>query len=243
MIVSRNSIATILCLLLCLVSASAETVELEAAKDNFGRTNRRNQNSGGNPVLFLAHSPMLRSIIAFDLSSVTNEILSAELVFETANTQARPIDLVIAPMVYTVNNAKWQEGTGANGAQGRNAMVGESTFSRRAFPDEPWETASGAPATGLGDDGLWEYPLIRLRSQTWNQGYLLQMKLDAAALLETIRNADKPVITFGIWGVAGNGHYAIASKESGRGPRLILTLKEDETAPKKPDPIIRPRPF
>lgn len=203
----------------------AESLELTAAKDTFGRSNQRNQNSGGSPVLYIAHNSMLRATVAFDLSSVTNKILGAELVLHQQDTNENPISLIVSPMVYTPHNAAWKEGTGALGTKGRNAKVGEATFSRSAYPDLPWENDNEKALDGMEDSGLWQAPVGRLQNQSWHEGEDVRMKLDAAALLEKSRESKDPIVTFGIWGTQGNGYYGIAAKESGNAPKLILTLE------------------
>lgn len=198
---------------------------IEVSKDNFGRSNERNQNSGGSGNLYIAHTSALRAIVAFDLSAATNTILSAELVLTMASTNDKPASLVVAPMVFTEKNAVWKEGTGAMGMVGRNAAAGESTYSRSAFPDVAWESAVGKAATGLGDNALWLSPIARLNNQVWTDGGTIRIKIADVGLLETIRNSGKPVVTLGLWGAGGNGYYAIAAKESGKGARLVLELK------------------
>ena len=216
----------ILCLLLITTTGRAETLELDVAKDTFGGSNRRNRNSGGSPSLYMAHSPLLRTLTAFDLSGVTNRIIGAELVLQPDNTNDRPLNMVVCPMVNTAFNATWIEGSGALGARGRNALVGEATFSRSAFPDVPWESADGDALTGLEDERLWMPPAARLNGISWKAGSAITMPLNAVPLLEKIRESETPIITFGLWGTSGNGHYTFSSKESGQGASLVLTLEE-----------------
>lgn len=226
MILKPTLTAVLMLLLSAVTWGETLTLTLGAAKDSFGRSNEPNQNSGGNVALYLAHNAMLRGMVAFDLSSVTNEIISAELCLQPHTTNENPFSMVVAPMVSTPVNDQWTEGTGALGAQGRNAQPGESTYSRCAYPDVPWETASDKAAASLGDSGLWRSPVARLKSEAWTEGEEIRLTLDAVSLLEQTRNSQIPIITFGLWGTAGKGYYTIMSKESGRGPQLILSLKE-----------------
>jgi len=211
--------------LLCGAAFGQEQIELATVKDTFGRSNERNQNSGGNETLYIARSSMLCALMAFDLSAVSNTIVGAELSFRQHDANEKPVSLVVAPMVHTTHNATWREGAGSLGLKGQNAQSGESTYSRSAFPDIPWENAAGLPVTGLGDAGLWKAPAARLTNQIWREGQDVRIMLDAVALLEMCRTTKTPIVTFGLWGTQGNGYYGIASKESGNGPKLILTLE------------------
>ncbi len=223
-----KSIAVFICLLICLSCVPqgfAETVTLPAAKDAFGRSNERNTNSGASPDLYVAHSPMFRALVSFDLSSVTNRILSAELCLTPRNDNDTALKLQLAPMVYTSQNAGWKEGAGSRGAQGRNAMSGEATFSRCAYPDVAWERSVGVPSRGLDDSALW-MTSIATTVPVWKSAEVVRLKLNTVSWLEKIRSAQKPVATFGLWGSGGKGFYIIASKESGQAPVLVLVTED-----------------
>ncbi len=211
-----------------IISVSAENqITLEAAKDTFGRSNERNLNNGASPHLVLAHSPGIRSLVAFDLSSVTNEITAVEFKFRQHNTLDVPLSLVVAPMVWNENNAAWIEGSGALGVKGRNALLGEATFAWRAFRDMPWESTSGAAKLGLMENNLWQKPIAIRTGLQWIENTWVSVPVENAANAEDIRKSDAKVLTYGLWGTAGKGAYLVSSKESGYAPKLILTLKSE----------------
>lgn len=200
---------------------------LQASKDNFGRSNKRIRNSGGNETLAIAHAPNVRTIIAFDLSSVTNEIVGAELRFRQHNGVKEKTSLMVAPMVNTTNNVAWGEGSGNLGVGGQNAQLGDSCYAFSAFRDVPWESASGEPLVNLGDPQLWHAPVAALNGFKWEEDRWVRVPVKDALLLEETRKSETPAITFGLWGKAGNGYYFISSKNSQWAPELHLTLKED----------------
>jgi len=201
---------------------------LSASKDNFGRSNKRNRNNGANELLAIAHAPNIRTIIAFDLSSVTNEIVGAELRFRQHNAMDEKTSLIVAPMVNTTNNVAWGEGVGNLGAGGQNARPGESCYAYSAFRDVPWESATGEPLPWLNDARLWLAPVATLNGLKWEADRWIRVPIKDIALLEKIRNSETPMITLGLWGTAGNGLYFISSKNSQWSPELQLTLQKDE---------------
>lgn len=218
-------------LLGCVAATSFGEVEplvLSAAKDNFGRSNKRNRNNGASETLAVAHAPNVRSLIAFDLSSVTNEIVGAELRFRQHNDAAQKTTLIVAPMVNTTNNAAWGEGSGNLGTSGQNAKPGESCYAYSAFREMPWESATGQPLVNLGDPGLWGSPVAGLNGFRWEAERWVRIPIKDAALLEKTRNSESPMLTFGLWGKAGDGFYLISSKNSQWAPKLYLTLKENK---------------
>ncbi len=215
----------------CVASTSFggdELLVLSASKDNFGRSNKRNCNNGASETLAIAHAPNIRTIIAFDLSSVTNEIIGAELRFRQHNAMDEKTSLIVAPIVNTAHNAAWGEGTGNLGAGGQNAQPGESCYGYSAFRDVPWESATGEPLSNLGDSKLWGAPVAALNGLKWEAARWVRVPIKDAALLEKIRISETPTITLGLWGKAGNGTYFISSKNSPWSPELQLTLKKDE---------------
>lgn len=219
-----------LCVLMSGLFAVAEDlkVELTTFKDTFGRSAGRNKNSGANPFIFLAPQPGVIGLIAFDLSSVTNEISSAEISIRIHESSRAPFSLNISPMVHNENNPEWIEGNGNLGIRGRNAEVGEVTFQWRAFRDRPWEDEKGKSVVNLMSSGLWK-PSVEARSSIkWDAGNWLTFLIDDPAFLEEVRNSEHPAITFGIWGTAGNGVYKVSAKESGHPATLKLTLTADE---------------
>ncbi len=222
-------------LLLAFAGRAATTnIVLEVSKDTFARSNDPNRNSGASEQLLIAHNPMLKTLIGFDLSAVTNEIQSAELIFHIKNTMPQAVSVVIAPMVRTENNLKWEEGKGALGTKGQNARIGEASYLWSYFRDVYWETAPGVPAEqGLLDPRLWGSPIARLNNMKWEEGELVTVEIDDIGLLKEAAKSKQKTVTFGIWGTSGNGLYAISSKESGSGAKLNLTVKtEDKKAQK-----------
>lgn len=212
-------------------AAPDKELVLEAAKDTFARSSTRNRNNGGSPQLLVVHAPMARSIVGFDLAGITNEIVSAEFQFRQNNTMpARdPIDLVVAPMVHTKNNAAWNEGGGNFGTKGRIAVEGDSTFAWRSFNDLPWESAPGKGVILMSEASLWAPPTATLKKLPWKEGEWVKVPIKDIAMLEKIRESDSPIFTLGMWGTAGNGFYFISSKESAHASKLTLQLKvEDE---------------
>lgn len=219
-------------LLMLLLSVAAMTacgreLELTPAKDSFGRSNLRNKNNGAFPHLVIGSGPGVRSLTGFDLSGVTNEITSAELLICMQGTNEVPVELVVAPMAFTAGNAAWKEGGGSLGLTGRNARLGEATFSWRAFRDKPWEAADGSAVDHLMDSGVWKDPVFNRQIQ-WLDGGWIRIPLTDMQLLETVRTSETPIFTLGLWGTSGNGFYLLGSKESARPPRLMLTLKKDK---------------
>lgn len=208
--------------------AESKTIRLDAVKDMFGRSNERNLNNGASPNLLVAHSPGITSIVSFDLSSITNEIMEAEFQIRMHNTVQHPIKLVVAPMLHTTNNTMWAEGSGVLGVRGRNAREGEATFAWRSFRDMPWETSAGESKTGLMDKKLWLPPIAQLDGLNWAENTWITVSVKDMSLLEVIRNSEAPVITFGLWGTSGNGTYLLSAKESGLGPRLFLTMGSEK---------------
>jgi hypothetical protein len=206
--------------------ADKEGLVLKASKDNFGRSNKRNGNSGASEALVIAHAPNIRTIIAFDLSSVTNEIVGAELRFRQHNAKQEKISLIVAPMVNTANNVAWGEGTGNLGTGGQNSQLGESCYAFSAVRDVPWESATDEPLPNLGDPKLWGTPIAALNGLKWEAGRWVRVPIKDAVLLEKSRASDTTAITFGFWGKAGDGLYYISSNNSQWSPELHLTLKE-----------------
>ncbi|VGO12956.1 hypothetical protein PDESU_01510 [Pontiella desulfatans] len=203
-------------------------LELEASKDTFGRSNQRNQNNGGSPVLLIAYAPSIRSIVGFDLSGVTNEIVGAEFHVRMKNTEPGPVRVVVAPMAQTTNNAAWVEGGGSLGVRGPNARPGEVSFGMRAFRDQPWESAAGVALKGLADSALWEAPIATLENLAWTKDVWIKVPVGNIAWLEKTRASSAPVVTLGLWGTAKDGFFELYSKDGGHAPKLILTLKEME---------------
>lgn len=202
---------------------------LKPSKDNFARSNYQIRNNGGSLNLYIAHAPNVRALIAFDLSEVTNEIVRAEFRFHQQDSNPVAVSAVVAPMAATANNAAWGEGRGNLGARGRNARPGDSCYARSAFRDVHWESASGAPLQNLAASGLWRAPVATLNGLEWKSDWV-DIPIGNVALLEKTRTSKTPTVTFGIWGTAGNGLYAISSRESPWPAELHLTLKEE---PKK----------
>jgi hypothetical protein len=211
-------------------SAEASEVVLKAAKDNSGRSSLRNNNNGRAATLTIANAPIIRAIVAFDLSSITNEIVAAEFRFRQNESNRNPLSLVVAPMAQTTNNASWVEGGGNLGAIGQYARIGESCYAFRSFMSGRWESASGGSVTDLGDPQLWGRPIATLNGQSWTANNWIRIPIVPVDLVENIRKSNCKIVTFGIWGVAGDGYYFISSNNSQWPPELRLTLKED--APK-----------
>ena len=205
----------------------AEPLELTASKDTFGRSNERNRNSGGSEFLLIAQAPSVRTLVAFDLSTVTNKISGAEFRFRPHKSSPNSVNVVVAPMVKTANNMDWGEGRGNLGVQGQNSLPGEACYAFSAFRDVPWESAPGVPVVNLGDSKLWGSPFIVLKGITWKEGGWIHVSIKDTALLEQVRNSKTPEVTFGVWGDAGSGLYYISSKDSNWPPVLLLNLKEE----------------
>ncbi|RKX33544.1 MAG: hypothetical protein DRP64_20850 [Verrucomicrobia bacterium] len=207
----------------------AEELMLAASKDTFARGNKRNRNSGASEELLIAHMPNVRTLIAFDLSGITNEISGVVLQFRQHNSMPDKIDMVVAPMVNTSNNVAWGEGLGNLGAQGQNSRPGEACYAFSAFRDVPWESAAGDGLVDLGDSSLWKSPVATLNGLGWEKGTWVRVPIYDVALLEKIRKSETPTITFGLWGRAGNGLYSISSNNSEWPATLNLDLKEDKS--------------
>lgn len=204
-------------------------VELEAHKDMFARSNHRNKNSGGSEFMLLVPAPGVRAIIGFDLSSVTNEILSAELSFRVFDSSSSPLSLTVAPMVYHASNTLWKEGAGKLGLVGRNAVGGEATYQWKAFRDKAWKDEEGKAVVNMADSKLWKDPIASLRSQAWREGEWITLKITDVSMLEELRKTEEKSITYGLWGSSGSGVYRINARESGKPAKLILTVKEEST--------------
>ncbi len=207
-------------------SVAAESLVLEASKDTFGRSNNRNRNSGAAEALFVAHVPNIKTLIAFDLSTVTNKILQAEFRFRQHNSMPEGIDLVVVPMVNTTNNAAWGEGQGNLGTKGQNSRPGEASYAFSAFLDVPWESAAGGTLENLADSRLWKPPVATLGGLEWKKGTWVSIPIGDVALLEKIRKSTTPTITFGLWGRAGDGLYSISSNNTEWPAELRLELEE-----------------
>jgi len=216
------------CSLVMAFSAASigETITLKASKDNFCRSNERARNSGANTALYVAHAPVLRTLVAFDLSPVTNRIVEAAFRFRQGDTGSTPVSLTIAPMVHTPGNSAWAEGSGALGSSGQNARPGESCYGWRAFPDRQWEDDAEKPVPDLGHARLWAQPVVSGKRLQWNDGAWIEIGITDAAMLEKIRTSSTPSVTLGMWGTSGSGLYAIRSKESGDAPELVLVIEE-----------------
>lgn len=227
-----NSIA--LCVLMSSSFAGGEdlNVELTTIKDTFARSTDRNGNSGANEYIMLAPTPGSIGLVAFDLSSVTNEITSAAFSFRIHESSRTPLSLTVSPMVHNKNNPKWIEGTGNWGIRGQNAALAEVTFQWRAFRDRPWEDENGKTVVNLMSSDLWKSPIEKRSSVKWDAGSWISIQLDDPAVLEEIRTSEFPTVTFGIWGTSGNGVYKVSSKEAGYPARLSLTVKENEPVEK-----------
>ena len=203
-----------------------QDVELNANKDTFGRSNKRNANSGASEFMLLAPGPSIKSLVGFDLSSVTNEIISAELSFRVLEDNRIPLSLTVAQMVSHEDNEEWVEGVGNLGVLGQNARVGESTFQWRAFRDQPWKAEDGKELVNLMDSKLWKSPPMKLNKVEWTAGDWVTLPIVDVSMLEELRNSEGKVVTYGIWGTSGNGIYKLNSKESGEPARLVLKTKE-----------------
>jgi hypothetical protein len=214
--------------------AAPETIPqmLIPQKDNFSRTNKQIRNSGANELLYLAPSKMVIAYIAFDLSSVSNKILHAELRIHQASTQEPPLSFSVFPMANTTNNANWGEGKGSLGAGGQNARIGESCYARSAYRDVKWESASGTPLLNLGTSRLWQPAVANLKEVEWKEEWI-SIPLSNEKLLEEIRGSKIPQITFGFWGSSGKGLYPIHSRESSFPPELHLVLEKQPSPLKK----------
>lgn len=208
------------------IGGDEQMVKLEATKDTFGRSNERNNNSGATEFLLLAPMPGVISLVGFDLSSVTNEIVDAELSFRIFEPAREPLSLKITAMVPQEDNETWNEGSGSLGIRGQNARIGEATFQWRAFRDQSWKSEGGKDVLNLMDSKLWKSPSIELKKVEWTKGAWISVQLKDVALLEELRNSDGKVVTYGVWGTAGNSVYKINSKESGHPARLTLKTKE-----------------
>ena len=206
--------------------SATQDIELSAMKDTFGRSNERNLNNGASKHLIVAHSPNIRTIVAFDLSGVTNEIAGAEFKIHQQNSMPDPITLVIAPMAQTENNAAWGEGAGALGTKGQNSRPGDACYVYSAFRDTPWESANGEHVISLGDPKLWETRIATLDNQEWTEGKWITVPVPNVSVLEQIRKSEHQTVTIGLWGMGGQGLYNISSKESEHAPKLILKTKE-----------------
>ena len=207
--------------------ADGEPLVLKASKDNFARSNKRNRNNGESETLAIAHAPNIRSMIAFDLSAVTNEISSAELRFRQHNTAQEKVSLIIAPMANTEHNAAWREGSGNLGAGGHNAFRGTSCYAFSAFPDIKWESVSGDELPSISDSRLWLAPIAALNGQAWRANRWVRVPINDVSLLGKIIKSENPTITFGLWGKAGSGLYFISSNNSQWPPELHLQQKKE----------------
>ena len=208
------------------LSFAAEPIILKASKDTFGRSNKRNRNNGASETLVMAGAPNIRSLIAFDLSSVSNEIVSAELRFHPHETAPEQVSFIVAPMTHTERNAVWKEGIGNLGVQGQNARLGESCFAFSAFRDVPWESSNGEALTGLNDAKLWETPAAGINGKIWQKDRWVRIPINDVSVLEGLRKDANSTITFGVWGTSGDGLYYISSNNSQWAPELHLELKE-----------------
>lgn len=211
-------------------AVNAEELTLKASKDFFGRSNERIRNSGGSSTLYVAESSNIRTLIAFDLSGVTNTIQSAVFRFQQKELNETPVSLTVAPMVQTERNTAWKEGRGALGARGENALEGESCYGHSAFPKIQWESARDKPVVDLAAASLWSKALVSAKPTEWKAEQWVEIKISDATWLEKIRTSEQPIVTFGIWGSSGKGYYTINSKESGKAPELVLTLEEEKEA-------------
>lgn len=228
MIRSRYGLIACILLLAGFVLGDAPQV-LKALKDNFGRSNRVNTNNGANEFLAIAHTPdVMRSFIAFDLSSVSNEILTATLRLYPHQDNEHPVSLVVAPMVSTEGNDAWEEGRGGHGILGHPAQEGESSYALRAVRSSPWEDASGNPVQHLSASGLWSKPLAKLSQVSWKHGEWVEIPLNSVHQLEELRTGERKQITLGVWGTSGNGFYLISSCQSDHDPELVLTVKQEQ---------------
>lgn len=211
-------------------NAENSVLELKASKDTFMRSNKTSRNNGGSSLLFLTQTPMARTIMAFDLSGVTNEVLSAELQFCQDNTvsERSPLDIVICPMAQTPNNAAWGEGHGNLAIKGHPAQVGDATFVFSSFNGVQWESAGGKSLTFISDSKLWKSPVADLKNLVWKENNWIKVPIDAK-LIEQIRTSQIPQLTLGIWGTGGGREfYYLRSKESNNSPKLVLELKPVE---------------
>ena len=196
------------------------------SKDTFFRSNKQIRNGGGGQKLYISENPKaFVSLIAFDLSTVSNKILRAELRVHQGNDMSTPLRLVVSPMVNTINNAKWGEGKGNLGTSGQNSRPGDACYLRSAYPDTQWESARGTPLRTVTDSSLWLSPLVRSDAMEWKDAWIV-IPINDAALLERIRTSNIPQITFGFWGTSGNGIYALDSRESAYPAELHLIVEE-----------------
>lgn len=242
---STLKISTLVLAFVLVASVFGETnvVELAALKDTFGRSYTRNANRGKSEYLMISSTPAVCSIIGFDLSSITNEIIAAEFSFCARDAEHKnALSFTIAPMVGNEQNNSWIEGTGflnigenaheiqkSEAANNRPARFGEPTFQWRAFRDKPWLNQDGKPVRNLMDQKLWySTQSFSVEKGGWEAGRWIVCPIQDSELFEEIRKTAHPVVTIGIWGTSGKGSYLIHSREAGQAARLTLTLKPEE---------------
>lgn len=218
------SLILILNMLAGMAVANSNIIELVTSKDTFGRSAERNRNSGVAPVLLASPIPGVASIVGFDLSSVTNEIVAAEFSFRIYEDERRPLSFTVATMAHNEKNGKWVEGRGSAGIRGQVAELDEATYQWRAFRDRAWLSADGRTVRNMRDPKLWT-ELVTKSSVDWAAGTWITINIDDVGFLEAIRTHEEPTTTFGIWGTNGNGVYKINSKESGHPAKLTLQVK------------------
>jgi len=202
----------------------SEKVELTASKDAFGRSKERNRNSGAAPFLLASPIPGVASIVGFDLSSVTNEIESAEFSFRILEDEQTPLSFTVSFMDHNDKNGTWVEGRGYQSLKGQLAELDESTYQWRAFRDRAWLNAEGRTVRHLRDEDLWT-ELASQSSVPWKAGNWITISIEDPAFLEEIRKHEVQTVTFGIWGTRGNGLYKLDSRESGNPAKLNLLVK------------------
>lgn len=202
-------------------------VTLKAEKDNVTRSNNRTRNNGANPVIYIARSPVARSIFSFDLQGITNEVESAVFRFRQHSTAKSASSFTVAPMVYTANNYAWGEGTGNLGLNGQNAGVGNSCWAASALTVHSWEDADGNPLSGIAEPALWKSSIAQKSNVAWEEGQWIEIEVPVS-LIEDARKREKASLTLGMWGTDGAEFYFISSNNSSWAPELVLQLKEEE---------------
>jgi hypothetical protein len=217
------------CILLSINSYSeTELITLKAIKDSFSRSNRLTANSGAAEALAIAHAPNIKSILTFDLSSLTNEIISASLRLHPHQSMDTPISITVAPMVSTPDNNNWGEGNGNLGVRGQNAQPGEANWAFSAHKSIPWQNIFGEGLENMGDPQLWDPPFISRLKTKWIKSLWMEAPL-TVSVLEKRRTATDPRLTIGIWGTDGAGTYLISARNSQWAPELIVkTMKNNE---------------
>ncbi|MCF7816674.1 MAG: hypothetical protein K9M54_02230 [Kiritimatiellales bacterium] len=200
---------------------------------------------GGADSLFVDGNGGVRGILEFDLSGADMPITNAAVTLTEISDHTGTWEFSVYPLVYTVDNYAWYEGTGtyifATNASAPAASNGSACYKYSAddaTTPVSWEDGSASPLANAGNTALWGAAIGTVSGTDLVSGGQITYELDAS-VLEAFRTNGAGRITIGIWGTDTlSGNHFVASKENanaGWRPKLNLLMAGPITPPAAPN--------